>query len=126
MYGVTTRQIRQVTSLIDPTRDMTDLARSAFKLCLTQTRLMEIQCSIPAAELPELFQEAARVTHFLGFQYPWIDSLCIIQDLASDWAFEAERMATIYSHAVCNIAFLRRQIWASGELEMTPRIHALV
>lgn len=106
MCGVNNRPIRQVPPVIRHTRDMTDLARSDLKLRLTRNRLLEFQHLIPAPEVPELFQEAVRTTHFLGFRYLWIDSLCIIQDLPSDWAFEAARMAAVYINAVCNLAFL--------------------
>ena len=40
----------------------------------------------------------------MGVQYLWIDSLCIIQDSATDWEAEAARMGSYYSHALFNIA----------------------
>ena len=57
-------------------------------------------------ELPHIFREAVRITRHLGFQYLWIDSLCIIQDSSLDWETEASMMSTVYSDAICNIAFL--------------------
>jgi hypothetical protein len=76
------------------------------QLRLTTSRLEEFQVWIPMSEFPDLFKEAIRITHHLGFKYLWIDSLCIIQDSISDWEIEASRMAAVYSNAVASIAFL--------------------
>jgi hypothetical protein len=76
------------------------------QLRLVQSRMTEFQSSIPANELPPLFGEAIRITRHLGFKYLWIDSLCIVQDCDLDWMTEASRMSTVYTNAVCCIAFL--------------------
>lgn len=55
-------------------------------------------------DLPKTFQDAIIVTKTLGFQYLWIDSLCIVQDDAEDWAREAAKMADIYETASLTIA----------------------
>jgi hypothetical protein len=39
----------------------------------------------------------------LGYRYLWIDSLCIIQDSADDWGFEAGQMHNVYQNAVLTI-----------------------
>ncbi|KAM5342160.1 hypothetical protein ACJ41O_015191 [Fusarium nematophilum] len=44
------------------------------------------------------------MTSRLGYRYIWIDSLCIIQDSAEDWASEAARMATVYMNAEITLA----------------------
>ncbi len=49
--------------------------------------------------LPQTFQDSVTLTKRLGLRYLWIDSLCIIQDSAADWAREAARMANIYRNA---------------------------
>lgn len=54
--------------------------------------------------LPTTFQDAIVVTRQLGYRYTWIDSLCIIQDDASDWSREAVLMHRVFSSAVCNIS----------------------
>jgi hypothetical protein len=56
------------------------------------------------AELPKTFRDAIDVTRAMGYEYLWIDSLCIIQDSADDWKKEARRMAIIYDNAVFTIA----------------------
>jgi len=60
--------------------------------------------SIPASTLSKTFQDALIITRRLGFQYIWIDSLCIIQDSPLDWAREAMQMASIYTNAAMTIS----------------------
>ena len=55
--------------------------------------------SVPLDELPKHFSDAIRVCWNLGYEYLWIDSLCIIQDSVDDWSHEAGRMDDIYSNS---------------------------
>ncbi|OAL05215.1 hypothetical protein IQ06DRAFT_210672, partial [Phaeosphaeriaceae sp. SRC1lsM3a] len=50
------------------------------------------------------FQDAICMTCALGFRYIWIDSLCIIQDSADDWAREGSQMDKIYKFARLTLA----------------------
>jgi len=59
--------------------------------------------SIPLASMPRTFQDAVLATRALGFDYVWIDSLCIIQDSAYDWEVECEKMGHIYESSVVTI-----------------------
>jgi hypothetical protein len=54
-------------------------------------------------ELPATLQDAVEVTRGLGFQYLWVDALCIIQDSDMDKSKEIQRMGKIYSHATLTI-----------------------
>lgn len=56
------------------------------------------------AALPATFRDAIAVTRSLGYQYLWIDSLCIIQDDRHDWGVEAEQMASIYKNGALTLA----------------------
>jgi hypothetical protein len=47
-------------------------------------------------DLPAAFQDDVRITAAIGFQYLWIDSLCIIQDDVEDWQRESAKMAAIF------------------------------
>lgn len=76
------------------------------QLLLTAATLKEFQEAIPIHKLSTIFSEAIRITRFLKFSYLWLDSLCIIQDSASDWTDEANMMPAVYNNAVCTIAFL--------------------
>jgi hypothetical protein len=55
---------------------------------------------IKCSQLSETFQEVAIATLNLGLRYIWIDSLCIVQDVAADWEREAPLMGMIYCNAV--------------------------
>ena len=50
------------------------------------------------------FRDAIQVTRRLGYQYLWIDSLCILQDSLGDWARESSQMQHYYKGAVLTIA----------------------
>ncbi len=56
--------------------------------------------------LPQTFKDAICLARFLGIEYLWIDSLCIVQDSPDneDWKREGRTMANVYRHSVCNIA----------------------
>lgn len=56
------------------------------------------------AGLPRNFRDAITLTRSLGIEYLWIDSLCIIQDSATDWETECELMSDVYGGSFVNIA----------------------
>ncbi|KAH8649345.1 heterokaryon incompatibility protein-domain-containing protein [Xylariales sp. PMI_506] len=58
---------------------------------------------IPWQSLSKTFQDAIRISRYLGLDYIWIDSLCIIQDDSDDWKREAGKMADIYSNSYISI-----------------------
>lgn len=53
--------------------------------------------------MPKTFRDAITITRELGIKYLWIDSLCIIQDSAEDWARESAQMGKIYRDAAITI-----------------------
>ncbi|KAF2028842.1 hypothetical protein EK21DRAFT_25979, partial [Setomelanomma holmii] len=59
---------------------------------------------IDLEELSATIRDAITVSVDMGFQYLWVDSLCIIQDNDQDRSHEIAKMPAIYSNAVCNIA----------------------
>ena len=61
----------------------------------TRDTLAPLKLGILTFSLPKTFQDAITVTRKLGFQYLWIDSLCILQDVLEDWEIEASKMASI-------------------------------
>ena len=65
----------------------------------TLESLASFQEQIPANDLPQTFSDAIYVARALGFSHIWIDSLCIIQNDASDWEQQSSIMASIYSNA---------------------------
>jgi hypothetical protein len=53
--------------------------------------------------LPKTVSDAITVTKGLGYQYLWVDSLCIIQNSKADWEAESVKMGQIYRNSVCTI-----------------------
>ena len=49
--------------------------------------------------MPKTLQDAVVISRHLGLRYLWIDSLCICQDDAEEWARESASMANVYSNA---------------------------
>jgi hypothetical protein len=64
----------------------------------------EIMAGMAMECLPANFRDAIIITRRLGFQYLWIDSLCILQDSKADWALESKDMGKIYQNAAMTIA----------------------
>ena len=60
--------------------------------------------AIPTNTWPQVYHDAVTVARHLGFQYLWIDALCIIQDDPEDWKEQASLMNIIYERGVLNIA----------------------
>jgi heterokaryon incompatibility protein (HET) len=58
---------------------------------------------IPFEALSKTFRDAITITRRLGFQYLWIDSLCIVQGDDGDFVHESSLMGHIYSGCILNI-----------------------
>lgn len=56
-----------------------------------------------AAELPRTIRDAVVVAHKMGYNWIWIDQLCILQDDLDDWSRESSRMAQVYSNSAFTI-----------------------
>ncbi|KAF5002473.1 hypothetical protein FDECE_10632 [Fusarium decemcellulare] len=54
--------------------------------------------------LPKTFQDAFKIAAWLGLDWLWIDSMCIIQNSATDWQKEASSMDQVYMNAEVNIS----------------------
>jgi hypothetical protein len=70
----------------------------------TQATFWDRVSGIPLDSLPKTFQDAVQLTRRLKIRYLWIDSLCIIQDSASDWKKEAALMDSVYSNALFTVS----------------------
>jgi Heterokaryon incompatibility protein (HET) len=71
---------------------------------LRKTNLSQNLESIDINGLPRNFQHAFSITCQLGYDYLWIDSLCIVQDDPVDWEKESAKMGLVYSNAACVIS----------------------
>lgn len=76
------------------------------QLRLVEDRVAEFQEEILDSGMSHIYIEAIRITRALGFQFLWIDSLCIIQDSEEDWTREASRIAAVYGNATCTLSYI--------------------
>lgn len=76
--------------------------QSALPLLRKRT-LVSYESSIEVDRLPLLFRDVIDVAKRLGYQYLWIDALCIVQDDEKEKAGEVMRMDQIYDGADLNI-----------------------
>jgi hypothetical protein len=61
-----------------------------------------LRTGLPIEAFPKTIQDAIKVTRKLGFEWLWVDSLCIMQDSVEDWRREAGSMVDIYQNgSVC-------------------------
>ncbi|KAJ8132963.1 hypothetical protein O1611_g662 [Lasiodiplodia mahajangana] len=64
----------------------------------------ELREGVLLSSLEKTFQDALKVTRWLGYKYIWIDCLCIKQDKdKEDWQTEAPTMKSVYSGASITI-----------------------
>ncbi|KAF2790566.1 HET-domain-containing protein, partial [Melanomma pulvis-pyrius CBS 109.77] len=92
---------------------------------LTRERLAEFEKMIPTEVLPKTIADAIQVVRANGIQYLWVDSLCIVQNDADDWTYEAYRMGQVYNGALAAELSLRSTSSAtsrSAHLRLYPRL----
>ncbi|KAK0101141.1 hypothetical protein ONS95_012877 [Cadophora gregata] len=70
----------------------------------TSHSLQHHKASISMKSLPVTFRDAIILTRRLGYQYIWIDSLCIIHNIHEDWITESSQMFRVYGNASINIS----------------------
>jgi hypothetical protein len=73
-------------------------------LTLMKDNLNDFLERIPPEALSKTFQDAIDIVQYLGYQYLWIDSLCIMQDDDDDWKKESALMTQVYGGSQINIA----------------------
>ena len=69
----------------------------------TDKTILETKGTVDISRLPRTIQDAVTVTINLGYNYLWVDSVCIVQDNEQDRTAEIAKMPAIYSNAVCTI-----------------------
>ena len=72
----------------------------------TQTKQGNIQRhseGIQISTLTKTLREAIQLTSILGYQFLWIDSLCIVQDDQDDWARESGKMSEVFGCSTLTI-----------------------
>ncbi|KAJ4210888.1 hypothetical protein NW759_012919 [Fusarium solani] len=76
--------------------------------------------AIAWTELPQSFRDAVAMTERLGFEYIWIDALCIIQGSSADWQTESSLMHQVYSH--CDLMLSADASSDTNEEQLARRI----
>lgn len=87
----------------------------------TKANLTDRKRQIIVSTLAKTLQDALWMTRALGFEYIWIDSLCIVQDDEKDWELESSKMVDIYSGASLVLAATSASDCAEGFLHTRPR-----
>lgn len=77
---------------------------SSLTLKTLSTNIESFRTGIQVRDLPSTFIDAVKMTRLLGFDYIWIDSLCIVQDNLTDWEEQSSLMASVYGNAELVIA----------------------
>lgn len=70
-----------------------------FKTTLSNISDLMQQQGLPVSSLPRSIRDAMSLAQELGFEYIWIDSICIIQDSGDDKAQQLRMMDSIYTRA---------------------------
>jgi hypothetical protein len=82
--------------------------------------LLDLQKEIKWLELTLTHQQAIQVARELGYNYIWIDALCVIQeDNGSDWEIEAPLLPKTYGNADLTIMAGRSDDYRKGFLNPT-------
>lgn len=86
------------------------------KTILTEGNKSKLLDGIELSSFDSTIQDAIRVTRELGFDFLWIDALCIPQDSVDEKALEIARMAEIYENATLTIIASRASSVKEGFL----------
>lgn len=70
---------------------------------LTNASIAEMHAGLDLSRLPRTISDAIEVARRLGFDYIWVDALCIIQDSPEDKAKELPLMADVYRESSISI-----------------------
>jgi hypothetical protein len=73
------------------------------EFALTTDTMRDKKARFNVSCLPNTLKDAISIAGKLGIKYVWIDSLCIIQDLAEDKQRELPRMAEYYKNSYLTI-----------------------
>ena len=112
----------------------TDLRYCALSYCwgsfnhlrTTSENLSRHRKKISTRSLPKTVRDAILVTQNLGIKYLWVDSLCIVQDSAIDWAEECSKMGGYYQSAYLVLSALDSADARDGFLRPRPDINLTV
>jgi hypothetical protein len=91
----------------------------------TMKNIAEHLKSITLDALPANFRDAVIISRELGYEYLWIDSLCIIQGDRDDWVKESSLMGQVYQNCAVMLAASGASDSYGGMLNARPESCAL-
>jgi len=89
----------------------------------TQTTLKAFLQELPISRLGLTIQDAIETTRRLGFQYLWVDALCIVQDDSTQKHVEIKAMSHTYKNATAVICAAAASASSDGFLRMDRGIY---
>ncbi|PQE05065.1 hypothetical protein CJF31_00002227 [Rutstroemia sp. NJR-2017a BVV2] len=81
---------------------------------LNSGNITAYQETIPLSDISATVRDSVAVTRALGFQYLWVDTMCIIQDDDSDWTWQSATMSKVYGLSMCTIAAVNSGFGSQG------------
>ncbi|KIW24827.1 uncharacterized protein PV07_10517 [Cladophialophora immunda] len=95
------------------------------ELMTTKSNLSAHMNEINEDDLARNFKDAIRCIRLLGYEYIWIDALCIVQDDGDDWNREASQMAQYYYDSTIMLSADSAQTCNDGFLHNRDGIYSL-
>ncbi|KAM0426552.1 hypothetical protein ACHAPT_008244 [Fusarium lateritium] len=92
------------------------------QLKTTSVNISQYQQEIPESPLPQAIKDSAAVARALSIPFLWVDALCILQDVASDWDKQCAVMERIYGNAYVTVAAASSENCEEGYVTRTDRI----
>ncbi|KAF2165596.1 hypothetical protein M409DRAFT_23889 [Zasmidium cellare ATCC 36951] len=75
---------------------------------------MFLNMGIPRSSLPNTIREACELCIGIGIRYLWVDSLCILQDVKSDWVEQSSLMGMLFNKSTLTISAARSKSCNTG------------
>ncbi|KAI8723027.1 HET domain-containing protein [Fusarium sp. LHS14.1] len=92
------------------------------QLKTTSLDLSEHLETIPESVLPQVIQDSAALARALSIPFLWVDALCILQDVSTDWEKQCAVMERIYGNAYVTVAAAASLNCEQGYLQKTDRV----
>ncbi|KAE8162661.1 heterokaryon incompatibility protein-domain-containing protein [Aspergillus tamarii] len=90
-------------------------------LVALKRNLKDLKNGIAVTVLPQTIQDAVQTTRDLGYQYLWVDALCIIQDDEEDVKREIGAMGDIYRNSTATILAATSRSVGEGYLKSSRK-----
>ncbi|KAJ4226226.1 hypothetical protein NW759_004811 [Fusarium solani] len=92
------------------------------QLKTTSLNLSQHLQTIPESLLPQVIQDSVALARALSIPFLWVDALCILQDVSTDWDSQCAVMERIYGNAYVTVAAAASLNCEQGYLQKTDRV----